>query len=281
MQTTHDLLHLTGTADRGWSRRSWRLAWADLCEGVSGWEVWTMLGWGEIRRRYRRSALGPFWITLSMVTFIGFVSLLYARLLNASHPDYIPYVAASYLTWTMIAAFLNEGPLTFVGWTGYLQQMRFAKSTFVMAVVWRNLMMFLHHLPVVLVVLLWFGVYPTAWTLLLIPGMLALLMLGAFLALILGMVGARFRDLASFTQSLVTMLFFFTPILYRREVLGQYSYLVDWNPLGYFLDAVRAPLMGQPPDALTWPVVSAVLLLLGAAAFAMFARYRPRITYWL
>jgi hypothetical protein len=38
----------------------------DLLSGICAWSFWTMLGWNDIRQRYRRSVLGPFWITISM-----------------------------------------------------------------------------------------------------------------------------------------------------------------------------------------------------------------------
>ena len=42
----------------------------DLLSGVRAWPLWTMLGWNDIRQRYRRSVLGPFWITISVAVFI-------------------------------------------------------------------------------------------------------------------------------------------------------------------------------------------------------------------
>ena len=47
----------------------------DLIEGMANWRLWSMLGWNDILQRYRRSALGPFWITISMaVTAIALTS---------------------------------------------------------------------------------------------------------------------------------------------------------------------------------------------------------------
>ena len=44
------------------------------------WPVWLVMGWDDIRQRYRRSILGPFWITLSMSVFIFVLSIIYSRL---------------------------------------------------------------------------------------------------------------------------------------------------------------------------------------------------------
>ena len=39
---------------------------ADVVAGLLGRRTWTMLAWNDVRRRYRRSGLGQFWLTLSM-----------------------------------------------------------------------------------------------------------------------------------------------------------------------------------------------------------------------
>ena len=38
----------------------------DAVSALAAWRLWTMLAWEDIRQRYRRSVLGPLWITLSM-----------------------------------------------------------------------------------------------------------------------------------------------------------------------------------------------------------------------
>ena len=40
------------------------LALKDLRDGICSIYVWPMLGWFEIKQRYRRSLLGPFWLTI-------------------------------------------------------------------------------------------------------------------------------------------------------------------------------------------------------------------------
>ena len=65
------LLVLDGHAAHGWNANSWRLAWHDIRDGLSAWRLWTSLGWSDIRQRYRRSVIGPFWITLSMAVLVG------------------------------------------------------------------------------------------------------------------------------------------------------------------------------------------------------------------
>ena len=48
----------------------------DIVRGFAAWPLWMMLGWSDIRQRYRRSTLGPLWITLSMAAFILLLGVL-------------------------------------------------------------------------------------------------------------------------------------------------------------------------------------------------------------
>ena len=43
-------------------------AWGDLTAGFRRHELWLHLGWQDIKQRYRRSVLGPFWITIATGT---------------------------------------------------------------------------------------------------------------------------------------------------------------------------------------------------------------------
>ena len=44
--------------------------------------MWSTIGWNDIRQRYRRSVLGPLWITLSMGILVG---TLFAQMLPQAH----------------------------------------------------------------------------------------------------------------------------------------------------------------------------------------------------
>ncbi|MDE2153978.1 MAG: ABC transporter permease, partial [Betaproteobacteria bacterium] len=54
----------------------------DLFASLRSWRLWTLLGWLEIRQRYARSKLGPFWLTISMGVLVGTLGLIYGTLLG-------------------------------------------------------------------------------------------------------------------------------------------------------------------------------------------------------
>src|SRR3712207_563712 len=84
------------------------LALADIVEGLKRWPLWVTLGWQDIRQRYRRSMLGPFWLTISMGILIGVVGVLYAALFRQDISVYLPYLAAGLMTWGLISTILLD-----------------------------------------------------------------------------------------------------------------------------------------------------------------------------
>src|SRR5262245_37934316 len=80
-----------------------QLAVRDIVHGAQAWRVWMMLGWQDIRQRYRRSTLGPFWITISMGAMIGGIGLLYAGMFKTSVADYFPFLALGFIVWGLMS----------------------------------------------------------------------------------------------------------------------------------------------------------------------------------
>jgi len=56
------------------------LAIKDFKEGISKRNIWWLLAYQDIKLRYRRSALGPFWITISMAITVYSMGFLYGHL---------------------------------------------------------------------------------------------------------------------------------------------------------------------------------------------------------
>ena len=62
--------------------RSWQRAFGDLRQGWRQRPLWGYLGWQDIKQRYRRSVLGPLWISISMGVVATAMGILYGTLFN-------------------------------------------------------------------------------------------------------------------------------------------------------------------------------------------------------
>ncbi len=258
-----------------------RLAIRDLAEGIARWPLWVALGWNDILKRYRRSVLGPFWLTASMGMLITVLGILYANLFNTPVRDFLPYLCVGILVWTLISSFLVESGTLFAGAESFIKQVRLPFSVYVYQSAWSKLIIFAHNLIIYGAVLVYFRIWPGAAALLAIPGLLFVVFNGAVASLTIGVVSARFRDVPQFINSIVQILFFVTPVMWHPDFLREHRFLLDLNPFYHLLEIVRQPLLGHSPSAENYMAVMLFSSLNLALSCAIFVRFRSRIAYWL
>lgn len=256
-------------------------AWRDLCAAMVATETWAFLGSHDIRQRYRRSVLGPFWITLSTAVLIGGLGVMYAGLFKMNVHDYIPYLAAGMITWNFMSLVINESCFVFTGAEGSIKAARMPLSSYVLRLVWRNLLVFLHNAVVLVGVVLWFLPFNPMGLLLAVVGLAVIGVFLFWLALLVGLLSARFRDIPQIVANVLQVVFFMTPIMWKADVLNDRMWIAEINPFYYMLELVRNPLLGQPLTWSLWGNVGVVLLATAAVSFLLFARFRTRIVYWL
>lgn len=239
------------------------------------------MGWLDIGQRYRRSVMGPLWITASLGLFVVGLGFTYGALFDQPLAEYIPFVAVGMIAWTLISTFLVEGCMSFIAAEASIKQMPAPVCIHVMRVVWRALIMFGHNFFVYLAAALVFRIVP-GWTVLLAVPAMALITLNGFgFGMILGTLSARFRDIPPLMTNVIQMMFFVTPILWRPEALGDRAVIAQINPLYHLVEILRQPLLGGTGRLLDWMVVVAFTLANLGLAYLVYARLRWRIPYWL
>src|ERR1700682_1026538 len=267
------------------SRQKFRVellrALADVASGFTFWPLWIRLGWNDILKRYKRSILGPFWLTASMGIMIVALGVLYANLFRTPIREFLPFLCVGLLVWNLISSFLIEGGVLFTSAESYIKQIRLPYSVYVYRSSWAKLVIFAHNFVIYFGVLLYFQIWPGAVALLAIPGLLLVLLNGAAVTLLIGIISARFRDIPQLINSIVQIVFFVTPIMWKAELLRTRSYIAEFNPFYHLVEVVRAPLLGQMPSANTYLAVLLITLINLMVVGAFFARFRSRISYWV
>ena len=242
-----------------------------------------ILGWQDVRQRYRRSALGPLWLTISMGVMIATIGIVFGSLFNSPMMEFFPTLASGIILWGFISTVINEGCTSFIASDAIIRQLPIPLFVHVLRMTWRNVIILGHNLLILPIVFLVVGKAVHLVILMSIVGFALLLINLLWMALILGAVCARFRDLSQIVSSILQVVFYLTPIMWLpRSLPANVSvYLLDLNPAYHLLEIVRAPLLGQWPSALNW-VVSGGLAIVGwALALLFYGRFRRRIAYWL
>jgi len=239
------------------------------------------MAWQEIRQRYRRSLLGPFWLTISMAVQMLTMGVVVTILFHQSFGRFLPYVCVGLIFWIMIVGFFNEGATAFVASSNFILNMRIPLTTYILQCVWRNLIIAAHNFVIYVAVALIYSIVPTPrMALIFITFPLALWSV-SWIVLSLAVVSTRFRDLPTMVGTGMNVLFWLTPIVYSPDQLGANQWLATANPLAHVLDLVRLPLLNQVPAPNSFLIVIAMGLIGWIVAFLLFARFRARVPFWL
>jgi len=258
-----------------------RLATKDVVDGLALWPLWIRLGWNDILQRYRRSVLGPFWLTVSMAVMVIALGVVYAEIFKITLRDFVPFLCIGLIVWGYFSTMLSEAGGLFTGSESYIKQVRLPYSIYVFRFVWSKVIIFAHNFAIYFCVVSYFQAWPGSAGLYALPGFLILTLNGVLCSSYLGIVCARFRDIPQIVASFIQIVFFVTPIMWKPELLGARSHLMTWNPFHHLIEIVRAPLLGQVPSLENYVAAGVITAanLLVAAAF--FSRFRARIAYWL
>jgi ABC-2 type transport system permease protein len=276
---------MTSTAVPG----AWALAVRDLREGWTQRELWGHLGWQDIRQRYRRSVLGPVWISISMAVTAIALGILYSAIFNNPIDKQLPYLLTGFIIWGFIAGCINEGSEVFVANEGLIKHLPAPISIHVFRLVWRQILFFGHNFVIYLIMLVIFP-QPLKWTdLAFLPAFALLALNGTWVALCFGIITTRFRDISPIIQSVVQLAFFMTPIVWiygdllnsPNPAVQERARLAELNPFLHFVELVRRPMLGQDQLWRNWVVVLGITVVGWALTLVVLQRYRARVAYWV
>jgi lipopolysaccharide transport system permease protein len=216
-----------------------------------------------------------------MGVMIASIGIVYGTLFGQSMEEYLPFIAVSLVMWGTFSQTVVEGSTAYISSGQYIRQASTPKLIFVLQVIWRNLVILAHNFVIVLILLIAFGVKDWATLPLFVPAFLIYMLNALWIAMVAGLLSARFRDLPQIIAALMQIAFYVTPIIYRPKAMSRFSFIVDFNPFAYLIELVREPLIGQMPSALTWGVCIGMGLAGWTLALVLTGRYLKRIPYWI
>lgn len=246
------------------------------------WGLALSLAIQDIKDRFARTVLGPFWIVVSNAMLVIGITIVFGALFKTDVADFVVYVALGIALWTFLSTVMT-------GASSYLESgknilftynlpwsMQITRKVFVEAIILGIHMLI--AIPVILIAQRDLGLI----SFVAMPGILLNLMFGYGLALIIASFGVRYSDLSHALESIMLFLFLFTPVFWLESALGPTrSIFVHYNPLFHYLEVVRAPILEQaiPMDSFIIAGVGAVFTLL--LGIFIYNKRKRQIGMWL
>jgi ABC-type polysaccharide/polyol phosphate export permease len=254
----------------------------DIWDGLRAWHLWWLFGLNDVKMRYRRSTLGPFWATLTMGIQIAVTGSVMTYLFNTTVERYLPFIAIGLIIWTTLTTIVTDASQAFVASSALILQVKRPLSVYLYQVIWRNIIVGAHSIVIFFIVAFLFGLYPGPIYILAIPGFVLFLLNAAWMAGIAAILSTRYRDIPMLVTNAFTALFWLTPIAYEiGQLSGRIERVIKLNPLYHIIEVLRGPLLLAAPSLTNWMVAVVSAIVGWALLILLFARTRARIPYWI
>lgn len=219
----------------------------------------------DLRARYKRSILGPFWIVLSLGLGSAGLGIIWSVLWGAPLHEMVPSITVGFLIWIFISSSIIEGSICFTANSGTLQNVKLPLSFFPMLSFIRALVNFAHSLLIVVAVLL---IYPPviSWVqLMFLVGLIIVIIDLYLLVFLCGFLSTRYRDLQPLITSIIPLLFVLSPVLFKLNQVPDLKWVMLLNPLTYLITILRDPILGVMPE---WYIYLGSIAI-GAVAYTL------------
>jgi len=237
--------------------------------------------WSDTKARYKRSTLGPFWLVVGTAVGVAGLGLLWSEIFQLNKSQFIPSLTVGLVIWQFVSSSITESTSIFVRNASLIRNLPLPTFYFIAQNLFRHLINLGHNALVIFVVLLLYPSNLSIVSLLALPGLIILAVNLVCISVVFGFAGARYRDLEHLVSAFMPIFFFMTPVIFDPAQVGQRASLFIWNPMTHLIAIVRDPLLGRPPETVSYLVGMAGITLLLPLVMFLFSKCKQRLPFWV
>ena len=187
----------------------------------------------ELKVRYKNSFFGYLWSVAHPLAFAFVFFIAFKVVVRIQVEDYALFLIAGLFPWQWFANSVNASPIIFLGNASIIKKVNFPRNLIVFTQVMQDMIHFILAIPVIIFFLIMYDKIPSVHWLYGIPILLIIQFVMVYgISLIIASINLFFRDLERLTFIFITLLFYFTPIIYTEAMIPQrYLYFAYFNPL--------------------------------------------------
>ena len=250
-----------------------------------GWqrrEGWFALSRQSIKISYRRTTLGPLWITIQQLAFIIGIGLLYSQLFKVKSLELVPVVAFGISFWGLLTSCITGASSNFIQQSQAITSSTLPISFYVFSTVSQQLLTYLHSAVVLFPFAFVFGTSPRVICLITIPLAITFAAINGFaLGLWLGPLSARYRDISASIPIILQLGMFLSPIFWSPSLLSGRDWIIHYNPIAWMIETFRSPILGGPIQGELWIKLAILTIANLVFGVTVLSRVRNKISYWI
>jgi ABC-type polysaccharide/polyol phosphate export permease len=253
----------------------------DIIAGSQRLDLAFALALEDLKDRYRRSYLGLAWIVLSFLAFILIKTLVFGELFEGPDYDFLSHLVIGFALFGFASGVIGGAANLFVQNRTWILSTNLPYTLYAHTLAMRSLaeLGLIALAAVILVATLGQSTPAHLWT---VPPAIVLYYTTAIgLCLLFAPIGARFRDFVYAVQTVMRMLFFATPIIWIATPGTLRGEIAKWNPLTYYLDIIRLPIIEGRIPIFAWGVCLLLVIVIWTIGLIVFHRTKRQVPIWL
>lgn len=252
---------------------------------ISDFNLWSFLSLNEIKKRYRRSILGPFWLVFSNAVIVSVLSLMYSEILKKDLNWYILYLGVGFVVWQFISSCLSESTEYLLKSSSLIKSYRVSIYNYIYQEIGKNFLFFIHNVPFWIFVVFYFNGSISVSALIIVFSFVLIFLNAVWICPLISLISTRYRDFTPIISTIVQLSFFATPVLWDvshiTEARSYLNWLIYFNPFYHIIEIFRQPLMTGQIPVMSF-VVCVLLALFGNFLTSLvFKKYEKRVVFWL
>lgn len=245
---------------------------------------WMYATWLDLVTKYRRSRLGMFWAFFPPVLYTFGVGSFFAHLQGEEAGKFVAHLGIGYMIFRFVTVSLSEATTTYAGHANFILDGRTRLTDYILRVVAKALFYFVLAIPVMACALAispdfqWIGLVT------LLPALALVILNVAWMGAVVSVIGARLQDVYELIGSALMFSFLFTPILWTAASAPPDTLrgaIARANPLFHLVEIVRAPLLGEPIERLTYTYLAVLTMVGWLGAIVVYRRYARFVPMWI
>jgi lipopolysaccharide transport system permease protein len=229
-------------------------------------ELLYILIWRDVKIRYKQTAIGAAWAILQPLLMMVIFTVIFRKFAHIPS-DGLPYPIFAYtalLPWQYFAQAISRSTVSLVATPDMISKVYFPRLIVPISASLSPVVDFIIAFVILLGMMMWYGIAPTAGVLLL-PGFIGLALLTVLsVSLFCSALNVKYRDVGHAIPFLVQVWMYASPVAYSVSVVPeQWQLLYSLNPMVGVIEGFRWALLGKSsPDVMAIAVSTAVMLLL-------------------
>ena len=254
----------------------------DFWYTLTHWRLVHLLGITTLRSRYARSRFGQTWLSITMLVQILCTGLIWSLIWRLEIREYLPYVGIGQIVYLFLSQTINDSTGVFVADARIYINDKLPFMLSIGAHLYKNVLIFLHNVPTLILLLLWSNKVHPAITVDFLLGAVLSMIFVLFAAYLCAAICTRFRDMIQLVGLMFQIVFLVTPLMWKVPFLPlQYQKYVFINPFACMLELIRNPLLGMQVNALALPCLSFWVSLIVALSAITYAKMNRNTIYWI